>query len=103
MVVKILTSKNFDDFIKTGSVIIDFHAEWCGPCKIVSPIVEELASEIKDVKFGKVDVDKEMKLSQRFNIHSIPTLLFFKDNKQEDRVTGALSKEELQEKVEEAF
>lgn len=101
MTVKKLTSKDFDEFIKSGRVVIDFWASWCNPCKILSPIVEEVSNEIKDVKFGKVDVDKESELAQRFYIMSIPTLLFFKNKEQVDRVTGALPKDELIEKIEE--
>jgi len=101
MTVKKLTSKDFDEFIKSGKAIIDFYADWCNPCKISSPIIEELSNEIKDVKFGKVDVDKESELARRFYIMSIPTLLFFKNKERIDRVTGAIPKDELIEKIKE--
>jgi thioredoxin 1 len=100
MAVKNLTSKNFDDFISKGVCVVDFYADWCGPCKVVGPIVEELSGELKDFNFGKVDIDKENELAQRFQVMSIPTMIFFKKNEQVDRFTGALSKEELAEKVE---
>ncbi len=99
MSVKILTSKSFDEFVKSGKSVIDFHADWCNPCKILSPLVEDVSDKIKDVKFGKVDVDKEGGLAQKFEIKSIPTLLFFKGKEQVDRVVGVLSKEELIKKI----
>ena len=101
MAVKNLTSNNFDEFISKGKSVIDFHAGWCGPCKIVSPIVDKLSTEMKGVKFGKIDVDRESELAQRFQVMSIPTLIFFKEKEQVDRYVGALSKEELKEKIEE--
>jgi thioredoxin 1 len=100
MTVKNLTSKNFDEFISEGKSVVDFHADWCGPCKIVSPIVEELSRKMKNVKFGKIDVDNETELAQRFQVMSIPTLIFFKDKDQVDRHTGALSLEEFEDKIE---
>lgn len=99
MAVKNLTSRNFDEFISEGKSVIDFHADWCGPCKILSPIIEKLSEEKKDIKFGKVDVDKENELAQRFYVMSIPTMIFFKDKNQVDRHTGTLSKEELAVKI----
>lgn len=101
MVVEKLTKKDFDGFIKKGIVVIDFWAAWCNPCKILSPIVEEVSEEMEGVKFGKVDVDKESELAQRFGIMSIPTLLFFKNKEQIDRVVGAIQKDELIEKIDE--
>jgi len=99
MSVKNLTSKSFDEFVKGGKSVIDFYADWCNPCKILSPIVEELSGKLKDMKFGKVDVDKEDKLAQRFQIMSVPSLLFFKSGEQVDRVVGVLSKEELIKRI----
>ncbi len=99
MTVKSLTAKNFDDFIKSGVSVIDFHADWCNPCRILSPTVEKVSEEMKGVKFGKVDVDKESKLAQRFYVMSIPTLIFFKNREQIDRIVGAVSKEELIKKI----
>jgi thioredoxin 1 len=95
-----LTSKNFDEFIKSDKVIIDFSAEWCGPCKMLAPVFEDVAKEMKDkAKFGKVDVDKESDLAQRFQVMAVPTLVFFRDGEQVDRVAGLLSKENLIEKI----
>lgn len=97
-----LTSGNFDKFIKDDTVVVDFWAEWCGPCKMMDPIFEETAKELKGrAKFGKVNVDDETDLAQRFNVMSIPTLLFFRDGGQADRTIGLISKDGLIKKIKE--
>ncbi|MDO8509103.1 MAG: thioredoxin [Nanoarchaeota archaeon] len=101
--VKKITQKEFGSFIKSGNTIIDFYADWCGPCKIVSPIIEGASKENKNIKFAKIDVDKNNELAQRFGILSIPTIMFFKNGEEVDVVVGALSKEELEEKIESNF
>jgi len=103
MSVKNLTIKNFDEFIKIGNKVVEFGADWCIPCKILKPNYEKAAEEIEDVKFGSVDVDKENKLAQRFDVMSVPTLIFFKNKAQVDRIIGAVSKEELVSKIKKAF
>ena len=95
-----LDEGKFDDFIKEGKVIIDFWAPWCGPCKMMGPIFAEACEEISSAKFGKVNVDENQELSQRFSVMSIPTMIFFKDGEQVDRVVGVLSKEDLSRKLE---
>ena len=95
-----LDKKTFDKFIKEDKVVVDFWASWCGPCKILSPIVEEVASEMKDkAKFAKVNVDDNLELAQKFQVMSIPTLIFFRDGKQADRTVGVISKEEIEKKI----
>ena len=95
-----LDKKTFDKFIKEDKVIVDFWASWCGPCKILSPTVEEVASEMKDkAKFAKVNVDENLELAQRFQVMSIPTLIFFRDGKQADRTVGVISKEEIEKRI----
>ena len=82
-------------------VLVDFWATWCGPCKMVAPIVEELATEYEGkVKVGKVDVDSEQKIAAEFGIRSIPTLLLFKEGKLAETLVGALPKKHIQEKLE---
>ncbi|MFH0826773.1 MAG: thioredoxin [Candidatus Omnitrophota bacterium] len=83
-------------------VMVDFWANWCGPCKMVAPLVEQLAKEFKDkVKIGKIDVDTNPKIATTYGIMSIPTLMFFKGGKIMDQVVGALSLSELKRKIEE--
>ena len=81
-------------------VMVDFWADWCGPCKMVAPVVEELANDYDGkVKFAKVDVDANPKIAGTYGIRSIPTLLFFKDGKPVQQVVGAVPKQVLQEEI----
>lgn len=83
-------------------VMVDFWANWCGPCKMIAPIVEQLANEFKDkVKIGKIDVDANSKTATTFGIMSIPTLMFFKGGKVMEQAVGVLSLSELKKKIEE--
>lgn len=103
---KHLKSDGFDDFVSEGASVIDFYADWCGPCKIMAPRFEEVAKEMKGkVNFAKVDVDNDdsREISERFEILSIPTLLFIKDGEVVNRITGALSKEDLIDAIEQTF
>ena len=98
-----LTSKSFDKFVRGESkVAIDFWAPWCGPCLMFMPIFQEAAKEMKDkAKFGKINVDDETELAQRFQVMSIPTLILFRDGEQVNRINGGVSKEELIKKIKE--
>jgi thioredoxin 1 len=97
-----LNEKKFDDFVKKGKSVVDFWAEWCGPCRIIGSIVEEVANEMKGkVKFAKVDVDGNQDLAQRFDVMSIPTLIFFKDGQQVNRIVGVIDKKGLVDRIRE--
>jgi thioredoxin 1 len=100
----ILTKDNFDQEVLKSKVpvLIDFWANWCGPCQAMKPIIEELAKEIDTTKFkiGTLNVDENQELAQKFNIMSIPNFLFFKDGKVVDSLLGIQSKDELKNKLE---
>ena len=92
-------SKNFDEFIAEGVVVVDFFATWCGPCKMLAPILDKVAGDMPQVKFGKVDVDRAMDLARRFGIRSIPDVLIFKDGVQVDHMLGLRDEEEIVETI----
>jgi thioredoxin 1 len=97
-----ITDDNFATEIEgnQGLSMIDFWAAWCGPCRMVAPIVEQLAGEYEgQVKVGKVDVDQNQRTAARFNIRSIPSILFFKDGKLVDTVVGAVPKPALEQRI----
>lgn len=98
-----LNVKNFNSFVENGNCIIDFYADWCGPCKILAPEFEKASEKIEEVKFGKVDIDGNQELAERFQVMSIPTILFFKNKEQVDRNLGVLSADEIKKKVEKNF
>ncbi len=84
-----------------GLSMVDFWATWCGPCHIVAPVIEQLAQEYEGrLKVGKLDVDGNQQTAMRFNVRSIPSILFFKDGKHVDTVVGAVPKAYLVEKIE---
>lgn len=96
---KNLSVNDFDSEISSGTVLVDFWASWCGPCKMLAPILEQLDSENTGVKICKVNVDESPELAKRFGIMSIPTLLLFKDGTLADKSVGLLDLESLKEFV----
>jgi thioredoxin len=101
-----LTDDNFEnEVIKSDKpVLIDFWAVWCGPCKIIAPVVEELASEYEGkIKVGKLDVDENQQSSIKYGVRSIPTLLIFKDGKVKDTIIGAVPKSQIVQKLNSAL
>lgn len=93
--IKEITSKEFKEIIKDGKVVIDFFATWCGPCKMLSPVMDEISSELKNVNFYKIDVDKNEDVAMEYGIMSIPTIIIFKDGKVVNSIVGLKSKDEL--------
>ena len=100
---KTLTDADFESFIKSKKpVIVDFWAEWCGPCRMSTPIFEELSKEFAgSMEFAKVNVDECSDTATRFNIFSIPTFLIFKNGEQVGEIHGALPKQEFRERLKE--
>lgn len=94
-----LTQETFEQEVLNSDkpVLVDFWAQWCGPCKMLAPIVDELAEELSDVKVCKVDIDDQMALAKKYFVMSIPTLIVFEDGKAAKRHVGALTKEEILE------
>ena len=94
----VITKEIFDrEVLKAeGTVLIDFWATWCGPCRMLSPIVDEVASERPDVKVGKINVDEQPELAQQFGIMSIPTLLVFKNGEKVQESVGLIPKEKVE-------
>ena len=95
-------SQNFNEIVENSNktVILDFWATWCGPCKMIAPIIEEIANERDDITVGKVNVDEEAELCIKFGIVSIPTIIVFKNGEIYNKTVGYCSKEEILELTE---
>ena len=98
MAVVHITEENFEKEVLShaGSVLVDFWAPWCGPCRMLSPVLEELASERADIKVCKVNVDEEPSLAGEFGVMSIPTLVSFRNGEMTNRVVGAVPKKQIE-------
>ena len=90
-----INNNEFEEKIREGKVLVDCFATWCGPCRMLSPILEELSNEIKNYKFYKLDVDNNKEIALNFGIMSIPTLLIFENGELKTKIVGLRSKEEL--------
>jgi len=97
-----ITDQNFEDLLGEGKpMVVDFGAEWCGPCRVLSPIIDELATEYEGrVIIGKVDIDNNNDIVAQFGIRNVPTVLFFKDKEIVDKQVGATQKTAFIEKIE---
>lgn len=100
-----ITNENFEDEVLKSDkpVLLDFWADWCGPCKMLSPLVDQIAEEMQNIKVGKVNVDEQQELAQKFDIMNIPTLIVMKNGKIADKSIGAVPKNEISAMIEKAL
>jgi len=100
----ILNAANFDKVVMNGDepILVDFYADWCGPCQMMAPIISELAQEVSGVKITKLNVDEAPAIAERYNIMSIPAFKIFKNGKVVDEMNGALPKDLIKDKLENA-
>jgi thioredoxin 1 len=97
-----LTNGKFNEFIKTGNVLIDFYADWCMPCVMMGPVVDEISEKFKGkVKFGKVNVEDNQEIASKFNVFSIPNFVLFKDGKVANQFVGGMSAEDFEHRLKE--
>ena len=94
-----LTDANFRSATASGAFVVDFWAAWCGPCRMIGPVIEELARERSDVRFGKLNVDQNPRTSAAFGVQGIPLLVFFRDGVEKGRVTGAVPKGHIEHAI----
>lgn len=98
--IKVIESKDFEAEVKDGIVVVDFYADWCGPCKMLAPVFQELAGEMQAyAKFIKIDVDKTQDIAVKFQVASIPTMVILKDGKEADRIVGFVPKQAIESKI----
>lgn len=101
---KYLDDNNFQNEIASGVTLVDFYADWCGPCRMIAPIVEELSNELQDkAKIAKLDIESAQKVTSSFGVTSIPTLILFKDGKEIKRIVGLRGKDDLKEMINQAL
>ncbi len=97
MSVNVVTSSNFDEIINSKEIVlVDFWASWCGPCRMLSPIVDEFANEHPEIAVGKINIDEESQLASQFNVMSIPTLMVFKNGKPYQTSVGVVPKAKIE-------
>jgi thioredoxin len=94
-----ITDTTFRDSISKGPVVVDFWAPWCGPCRTIGPVIEQLAGERRDIRFGKLNVDENPGATHAFGVQGIPAIIFFKDGAEKGRVVGAVPKPQLESAI----
>lgn len=91
----VIKPEDFKDVINSGKVLVDFYADWCGPCQMLAPILEQLAEEQTDVKIVKLNVDEAQSIAGKYRVMSIPTMILFENGEVVDQKVGVLSKEDI--------
>ena len=97
---QVLNNDNFNVEIEKGVCIVDFFATWCGPCKMLAPVFEELSGEVEGARFYKVDVDQALDIARQFAITTVPTMIIFKDGEAVDKLIGFVPKDQIRTKLE---
>ncbi|MPM72137.1 Thioredoxin [bioreactor metagenome] len=99
--IRVLNNENFKSQIESSDkvVIVDFFATWCGPCKMLTPIFEELSNSMTDVDFVKIDIDQSLRIAQEYNVTSVPTMIIFKNGKPVDTIIGFVPKQNIENKL----
>lgn len=98
----IINTENFENDVKKNDkiVLVDFYATWCGPCKMLAPVLEQVADEVKEkAVIGKLDIDESLDIAKEFNVMSVPTMILFKDGKEVDRIVGLRQKAQILEAI----
>jgi thioredoxin 1 len=99
-----LNDDNFDQEIAKGTTLVDFYADWCGPCRMIAPIIEELSNEMNGkAKIAKLDIENAQQVTSRLGVTSIPTIIVFKNGQEASRVVGVKGKEDLKKMVEQSL
>ncbi len=102
--IKNLDNENFSSNIGKGVTVVDFFATWCGPCRMLTPVMEEIANYFEDkARVGKIDIDKDQALAEQYQVSSVPTLILFKNGKEEGRLIGLRDFDTIKKWVEEAL
>jgi len=98
---KILTNDNFEHEIgeHAGIAVVDFYADWCGPCKVMAPVLEEVSKKMHEIKFAKVNIDDQQEIAEEYDVMSIPTFIIFKDGKEAGRFLGARGKSDFIDEI----
>lgn len=91
-----ITDATFRNTISRGPVVVDFWAPWCGPCRTIGPVIEQLAGERRDIRFGKLNVDENPQTTHAFGVQGIPAIIFFRDGAERGRVVGAVPRPQLE-------
>ena len=96
-----VTESEFNEIVNNGHklVVVDFFAEWCMPCLMMAPIIDELAEKMSEVKFVKINIDDNNEISGKYEVRSIPTMIFFKEGKEVDKMVGGMDADALEEKI----